>query len=568
MTLHLVTGSDDNYAAGVMVLIASAAFHTPDLRATVLDNGISTENRARIDALGAALGIKLDRIEIDADAFADLAVRRGHLTRSTYLRLLIPDLMPDADRVVYMDCDMVVTDDLSPLAALPLGDAVVAAVPDPSPDAAELTSTGIARGDYVNAGLLVMNLPVWRSDGIAARCLALLSDPVRPLLSEDQSALNIAAKGRIAMLPGRFNVYADPAGYAAPKEMPRDPAVVHYVVNHKPWLAPAPLGAVWHAHAARLADLMPPAPALTWARRLSLWNTRRKLAAGLLTGRQKYRQRLRVMRAQAALQRAYLARLSGRCRVQLILARQHEGQIAFAHQRQPFAVDAVDGIQRIHARHLIAHLVGQAVGRHAADIDGVAVARVEAGVNALVEIMVGHRSVPSLAPFQSPGSPAADRNGLDDRLRRDPPQINMQKPVLHPGVFDLDPLGQHEAALKGARRDAAMQEDAVVGGVLILGGLTAPDHQLAVLYGQGQVVLGKARDGQRDAESVRRPMLDIIGRIALGPLGGAFGQPLKLVETQQIGMRPQRHLRHRRPSGSSDCVGQAPLRLPAPKTNM
>ena len=30
MTLHLVTGSDDNYAAGVLVLIASAAFHTPE----------------------------------------------------------------------------------------------------------------------------------------------------------------------------------------------------------------------------------------------------------------------------------------------------------------------------------------------------------------------------------------------------------------------------------------------------------------------------------------------------------------------------------------------------------
>ena len=72
MSLHLVTGSDDNYAAGVLVLIASAAFHTPDLRVTVLDNGISAANRARIDALGPRLGITLRRIEIDPDAFAAL----------------------------------------------------------------------------------------------------------------------------------------------------------------------------------------------------------------------------------------------------------------------------------------------------------------------------------------------------------------------------------------------------------------------------------------------------------------------------------------------------------------
>lgn len=312
MTLHIVTGSDDNYAAGVMVLIASAAFHTPDLRATVLDNGISAENRARIDALGARLGIAIDRIEIDADAFADLAVRRGHLTRSTYLRLLIPDLMPEADRVVYMDCDMVVTDDLSPLAALPLGDAVVAAVPDPSPDAAELTATGIARGDYVNAGLLVMNLPVWRSDGIAARCLALLTNPARPLRAEDQSALNIAAKGRIIPLPARFNLYADPAAHAHPDGLPPDPAVIHYVVNLKPWAAPVLLGGVWDAHAARIADLMPPRRAVAWKRRVSGWNTRRRVAMGLLTWRRKYRIRLAVTRKLRAFQRAYLTRFSGR----------------------------------------------------------------------------------------------------------------------------------------------------------------------------------------------------------------------------------------------------------------
>lgn len=308
MSLHLVTGSDDNYVPGVMVLIASAAAQTPGLRATVLDNGISAENRARIDALGARLGIPLQRIEIDGARFADLPVLRGHLTRSTYLRLLIPSLMPDEDRVLYMDCDMVVTDDLSPLAAMPLGDAVVAAVPCPSPDAAELGDLGMARGDYVNAGLLVMNLPVWRAEGLADRCLALLSDPARPLRSEDQSALNLAARGRVLPLPARFNVYADPAAYGGPADLPSDPAVIHYVVGMKPWAGPAPLGQVWEAYGAAMPDLMPPARAATWTRRLSRWNARRKSLLGALMGRRKYRARLRVEAAMRGIERALAAR--------------------------------------------------------------------------------------------------------------------------------------------------------------------------------------------------------------------------------------------------------------------
>ena len=47
---------------------------------------------------------------------------------------------------------MVVTGDLSPLGALPLGDALVAAVPDPASDAAEQADTRVAWGDDVNAG--------------------------------------------------------------------------------------------------------------------------------------------------------------------------------------------------------------------------------------------------------------------------------------------------------------------------------------------------------------------------------------------------------------------------------
>ena len=215
MTLHIVTGADDNYAPGVLVLIASAAWHNPGARFTVLDMGISDANRGRIDALGAALGLRVARIVIDETRLAALPVVRAHLTRSTFLRLLIPDLMPAEHRVVYMDCDMAVTGSLQPLAALDLGNHPVAAVPDPSPDARELAATGTGLGGYVNAGLLVMNLPVWRREDVAGQCIALLSDPARPLRAEDQSAVNIACRDRILPLPAEFNVFTDPPAGAA-----------------------------------------------------------------------------------------------------------------------------------------------------------------------------------------------------------------------------------------------------------------------------------------------------------------------------------------------------------------
>lgn len=307
----IITGSDDNYVPGVMVLIASAAMHNPGARFAVLDMGISAPNRARIDALGTRLGVELRRIEVSGDAFDRLLVKRAHLTRSAFLRLLIPGLFPDEARAIYMDCDMVVMGDLSPLQAADLGQNLIAAVACPSPDPIEVAATGHVIGSYVNSGLLVMNLTLWRAEDTAAACTALLSDPDRPLLSEDQSAINTVTRGRILLLDARYNVYTDPSSYKRLEEFPSDPVVLHFVVNNKPWNLPTPLSRIWRFHAARIADLMPPARRLTMRRRISLVNRKRKLLVGLVIRSPKYQLRRKILvMMESTVTQTYLRRAS------------------------------------------------------------------------------------------------------------------------------------------------------------------------------------------------------------------------------------------------------------------
>ncbi|WP_245686681.1 glycosyltransferase family 8 protein [Paracoccus tibetensis] len=303
----IITGSDDNYVPGVLVLIASAAFHNPQARFAVLDMGIKAENRARIDRLARRLGIEIRRHEVSDGCFDHLTIKRAHLSRSTYLRLLIPDMFPDEERVIYMDCDMVVMGDLSPLDRVDLGDSFVGAVPCPSPDPVEVAACGHDTGTYVNAGLLVMNLPLWREEKLAERCIALLTDPSRPLLSEDQSAVNILARGRILHLDLAYNTYSDPSSYDRVEDFPHPPVVLHYVVNNKPWNIPIPLADIWNFHAAQIADLMPPRKKLTLRRRLSLWNRDRKLVMGRTMRRHKYRNRDQVIQAMRRIEADYIA---------------------------------------------------------------------------------------------------------------------------------------------------------------------------------------------------------------------------------------------------------------------
>ena len=52
------------------------------------------------------------------------------------------------------------------------------------------------------------------------------------------------------------------------------------------------------------------------------------------------------------------------------------------------------------------------------------------------------------------------RLGVDQPFRLGPVQVDMQQAVFGPRARHFHPIGQHETALKLARRDPAMQEDA------------------------------------------------------------------------------------------------------------
>ncbi len=78
------------------------------------------------------------------------------------------------DRILYLDADTLVLDDIEPLAATDLGDAVLAAVPDAFVDGSlrsgrEHRPAGVPDVDrYFNAGVLVIDLPKWRNNGVSA----------------------------------------------------------------------------------------------------------------------------------------------------------------------------------------------------------------------------------------------------------------------------------------------------------------------------------------------------------------------------------------------------------------
>lgn len=171
----------------------------------------------------------------------------AHISTDTYSRLLAADLLPHVDRFVYLDCDLVMLDDIAVLHDTPLNGCMVGGVNhhNSSIGAQFAERFGLASPDapYVNAGVLVVDAAAWRQDGICNRLLDWMNDNSAKLRFGDQDSLNHMLRGHIAILPDRWNVearhyaeiYNGTAMNPALRAAMRNPAVIHYTGPVKPW---------------------------------------------------------------------------------------------------------------------------------------------------------------------------------------------------------------------------------------------------------------------------------------------------------------------------------------------
>ena len=121
-------------------------------------------------------------------------------------RLLMPELFPELDKVVYIDCDVIVRQDVGKLfAETDLGDNYLGVIHEAAIEgqAERWRALGCDAERYFNSGFLLMNLKKMREDGISAKLL----DACRVdwLEFPDQDALNQVCQGRVLPLNPVYN---------------------------------------------------------------------------------------------------------------------------------------------------------------------------------------------------------------------------------------------------------------------------------------------------------------------------------------------------------------------------
>ena len=233
---------DDGYIPFLAVTLQSmidnaSKDYNYDLK--ILYTNISDENKQKI------LKFKNENFQIEfidlnyyLEELAGKLYTRDYYTKTTYYRLLIPNLYPQYDKAVYLDSDITVLGDVSELYNIDIGENLVGAVPDASvrkiKEFSEYVERVIGMADYknyFNAGILVMNLKEMREFDFQSKFLYLL-ETVKYSVAQDQDYLNRICKGRTKILDAGWDVMPIPTQNPLQE---KDIKIIHYNLIYKPW---------------------------------------------------------------------------------------------------------------------------------------------------------------------------------------------------------------------------------------------------------------------------------------------------------------------------------------------
>lgn len=244
--IKLIFGVDGAYSQHLAVTLVSLLENNPrnhfDILVVTLH--MAQSDRNRLSALVARFSNARLRFQpFDIGGYSHFRTD-GHISHASYLRIFIPDILPESvEKVLYLDCDIVVRDDIAPLWNLELGDSLLGAARNLFfVRHADLEMPEDA--DYFNAGVLLMNLKRWREADGTARLIRFIEAHHDHLWAHDQDALNAVFCGDFLELAPRWNfqtsmLWSEPDGldlsYREFRQLLVDPAIVHYTTPSKPW---------------------------------------------------------------------------------------------------------------------------------------------------------------------------------------------------------------------------------------------------------------------------------------------------------------------------------------------
>lgn len=252
--IHLGIAFDQNYLQHFYALFASiiATNKGNTIHVHSIITGVCAQEQQTIEQYARANGHWISFYKIDA-AQVEQFVLANAWSSAVYYRIFFPLLVPkEVERLLYLDTDIIVLKDLTPLYKTDFDGYPLAAVYDNWVKTAPLI--GIEEeGHYFNSGMMLINMPEWRRQKISEQAFAYLAEHPEKIIFVDQCGLNAVLINNWKKLDWCFNVMRsrvpDEMSKREKQEFLKDKVLIHYTLD-RPWemLCRNPYRYLYHAY--------------------------------------------------------------------------------------------------------------------------------------------------------------------------------------------------------------------------------------------------------------------------------------------------------------------------------
>lgn len=204
MKINIAYAPDNKYVNQTIVSMISAIENNKgeELEFIIMYSELTDENFKKLNSLE---GAKVRMLKINEADFSDLTLSHW-VTIQAWFRIKLPDLCPDLDKILYLDCDTLVLGNLSELFSLDLDGKYFAGVKDIWGVNSYVERLNLQSKSYVNSGMLLFNCEYCRKEHFFDKIIDFAKNNSKIIQFCDQDSINKVADTEKLLISPKYNL--------------------------------------------------------------------------------------------------------------------------------------------------------------------------------------------------------------------------------------------------------------------------------------------------------------------------------------------------------------------------
>lgn len=203
MKISIAYAPDDKYVNQTIVSMKSVIENNKDnqIEFIIMYSKLNSES---LKKLGSLKGASIKLLKLDENIFSGLTLSKW-VTVQAWFRIKLPQMCPNSDKVLYLDCDTLVLGNLKELFSLNLDGKFLAGVKDVWGVNKYVKRLGMKSDVYLNSGMLLFNCKYCREENFFDKVVDFAKNNEKIIEFCDQDSINKVVDEKKLVLHPKYN---------------------------------------------------------------------------------------------------------------------------------------------------------------------------------------------------------------------------------------------------------------------------------------------------------------------------------------------------------------------------